>query len=56
MVLKGGNKKRKVIELTAINLESKLNLRGDRLAWLFIKAINRDRLVKEVDYNCILLD
>jgi hypothetical protein len=32
MVPKGGNKKRKVIKLTAVNLESKLNLRGDRLA------------------------
>ena len=56
MVPKGGNKKRKVIELVAVNLESKLDLRGNRLAWLFVKAINRDRLVKEVDYNYILLD
>jgi hypothetical protein len=32
VVPKGGNKKRKVIELAAINLESKLDLRGDRLA------------------------
>ena len=32
VVSKGGNKKRKVIKLAAINLESKLNLRGDRLA------------------------
>jgi hypothetical protein len=32
MVSKGGNKKKKVIELVAVNLESKLNLRGDRLA------------------------
>jgi hypothetical protein len=31
MVLKGGNKKRKVIELTAINLENKLDLRSNRL-------------------------
>jgi hypothetical protein len=56
VVPKGGNKKRKVIELAAVNLESKLDLRGNRLAWLSIKAINRDRLVKEVDYNCISLD
>jgi hypothetical protein len=39
------------MELAAVNLESKLDPRGDRLAWLSIKAINRDRLVKEVDYN-----
>jgi hypothetical protein len=32
MVPKGGNKKRKIIKLIAINLESKLNLRGNRLA------------------------
>jgi hypothetical protein len=32
MVLKGGNKKRKVIELVAVNLESELDPRGDRLA------------------------
>jgi hypothetical protein len=32
MVSKGGNKKRKVIELVAVNLESELDLRGDRLA------------------------
>jgi hypothetical protein len=56
VVLKGGNKKRKVIELAAINLESKLNLRGNRLAWLSIKAINGDGLVKKVDRNYILLD
>ena len=56
MVPKGGNKKRKVIELIAVNLESKLDLRGNRLAQLSIKAINRDRLIKEVDYNYILLD
>ena len=31
VVPKGGNKKRKVIELAAVNLESKLNPRGDRL-------------------------
>jgi hypothetical protein len=31
MVPKGGNKKRKIIKLTAINLESELNLRGNRL-------------------------
>jgi hypothetical protein len=56
MVFKGSNKKRKIIELIAVNLESKLDLRGNRLAWLFIKAINRDRLVKEVNYNYISLD
>jgi hypothetical protein len=55
VVSKGGNKKRKVIELTAINLESELNLRGNRLTWLSVKAINKDGLVKEVDYNYILL-
>jgi hypothetical protein len=55
VVPKGGNKKRKVIELAAVNLESKLDLRGNRLAWLFIKAINRDGLVKEVDRNYISL-
>jgi len=32
VVSKGGNKKRKVMELAAVNLESKLNLRGNRLA------------------------
>ena len=31
MVSKEGNKKRKVIELTAINLENKLNPRGNKL-------------------------
>jgi len=56
VVPKRGNKKRKVIELVAVNLESKLDLRGNRLAWLSIKAINGDGLVKEVDYNYILLD
>jgi hypothetical protein len=55
VVPKGGNKKRKVIELAAINLKNKLDLRGNRLAWLSIKAINRDGLIKEVDYNYILL-
>jgi hypothetical protein len=39
------------MKLAAINLESELNPRGNKLAWLFIKAINRDRLVKEVDRN-----
>jgi hypothetical protein len=56
MVSKGGNKKRKIIKLTAVNLKSELDLRGDRLAWLSVKAINKDGLVKEVDYNYILLD
>jgi hypothetical protein len=56
VVPKGGNKKREVIELMAVNLESKLDPRGNRLAWLSIKAINRDRLVKVIDYNYILLD
>ena len=32
VVPKGGNKKREVIELAAVNLESELNPRGDRLA------------------------
>jgi CTP-dependent riboflavin kinase len=32
MVPKRGNKKRKIIELIAINLKSKLNLRGNRFA------------------------
>jgi hypothetical protein len=40
----------------AINLEGKLNLRGDRFSWLFIKAVYRDGLVKEIDYNYITLD
>jgi hypothetical protein len=40
----------------AINLESKFNLRGNRFLWLFIKAVYRDRLVKEVDYNYITLN
>ena len=31
IVPKGGNKKRKVIKLAAINLESKLDLRGNKL-------------------------
>jgi hypothetical protein len=31
MVFKGGNKKRKIIKLIVINLEGKLNLRGNRL-------------------------
>jgi len=56
VVFKRGNKKRKIIKLVAVNLESKLNLRGNRLTWLSIKAINRDGLVKEVDRNYILLD
>ena len=43
------------MELAAVNLESELDLRGNRLAWLSVKAINRDRLVKEVDRNCISL-
>jgi hypothetical protein len=32
VVPKRGNKKRKVIKLAAVNLESELNSRGDRLA------------------------
>jgi hypothetical protein len=56
VVPKEGNKKKKIIKLTAVNLKSKLNLRGNKLAWLSIKAINRDRLIKEVDYNYISLD
>jgi hypothetical protein len=31
MIPKGGNKKRKVIKLAAINLENKLDLKGNRL-------------------------
>jgi len=31
IVLKGGNKKRKIIELAAVNLESELDSRGNRL-------------------------
>ena len=31
IVLKGGNKKRKVIKLIIVNLESKLDPRGNRL-------------------------
>jgi hypothetical protein len=56
VVFKGDNKKRKIIKLMAVNLKSKLDLRGDGFAWLFIKAIYKDGLVKEVDYNSILLD
>jgi len=56
VVSKGGNKKREVIELVAVNLESELDPRGDRLAWLSVKAINGDGLVKAIDYNYILLD
>jgi hypothetical protein len=40
----------------AINLEGKLNLRGNGFPWLSIKAVYRNRLVKEVDYNYIILD
>ena len=40
----------------AINLEGKLDLRGDRFLWLSIKAVYRDGLVKEVDCNYITLD
>ena len=56
VVSKGGNKKRKVTELAAVNLESELDLRGDKLAWLSVKAINGDRLVKKVDRNYTSLD
>jgi hypothetical protein len=56
VVPKGGNKKREVIKLVAVNLESELNLRGNRLAWLSIKAINKDRLIKAIDHNYTLLD
>ena len=56
MIPKGYNKKRKVPELTAIYLKSKLNPRGDRLSWLSIKPIYRYRLVKEVDCNNITPD
>ena len=31
IVFKGGNKKKKIIKLIVINLEGKLNLRGNRL-------------------------
>ena len=31
VVPKGGNKKRKIIELAAVNLKSKLNPRGNKL-------------------------
>ena len=40
----------------AINLEGKLNLRGDGFPWLSIKAVYRDRLIKEVDYNYTMPD
>ena len=40
---------RKVLELVAINLESKLNLRGDGFSWLSIKAAYRYRSIKEVN-------
>jgi hypothetical protein len=32
VVFKGSNKKKKIIKLITINLESKLNLKGNRLA------------------------
>jgi hypothetical protein len=51
VVPKGGNKKRKITELAAVNLESELDPRGDRLAWLSVKAINGDGLIKGVDRN-----
>ena len=35
----------------AINLEYKLNPRGDGFPWLSIKAVYRYRLIKGVDYN-----
>ena len=40
----------------AINLESKLNLRGDRFPWLSIKAAYKYRSIKGVDYNRIITD
>jgi hypothetical protein len=40
----------------AINLESKLYLRGDRFFWLSIKAAYRYRSIKGVDYNYIITD
>ena len=48
--------KRKVLELAAINLERKLNLRGNRFPWLSIKAAYRYRSTKGVDYNRIITD
>jgi hypothetical protein len=48
--------KRKVLELVAINLESKLNLRGDGFSWLSIKAAYKYRSIKGVDYNHIIMD
>jgi hypothetical protein len=56
VVPKGGNKKRKVIELAAVNLESKLDPGSNRFAWLSIKAINGDRSVKEIDRDSISPD
>jgi len=56
VVPKGGNKKKEVMELAAVNLESELDPRGDRLAWLSVKAINGDGLVKAVDCNYTSLD
>jgi hypothetical protein len=53
---KGYKNKRKVLELAAINLESKLNLRGNRFSWLFIKAAYRYRSIKGVHYNYIIID
>jgi hypothetical protein len=53
---KGYKNKRKVLELAAVNLESKLNLRGDRFSWLSIKAAYRYRSIKEVDRNYIITD
>jgi hypothetical protein len=54
MVSQGYKNKRKVSELAAINLESKLYLRGDRFSWLFIKAAYKYRFIKGVDYNYII--
>ena len=40
----------------AINLECKLNSRGDGFPWLSIKAVYGYRLIKGVDYNSTTLD
>ena len=56
IVSQGYKNKRKVLELAAINLESKLYLRGNRFSWLSIKAAYKYKSIKGVDYNRIITD
>jgi hypothetical protein len=53
---KGHKDKKKVLELAVINLESKLNLRGNGFSWLSIKAAYRYRSIKGVNRNYIIID